>query len=374
MSISVFISKGILTVNDKIESLKNKIIEDGLDGLVISSDSDIKYLTNFSGEYGVSVLLLTRGKNYFITDGRYTNQAKEEIIDFEVIPHNISRNSNYYKKTGDLIQEHNLKICGYYGADISYKNFTDMAKQSNNTKFVEAISYIKDMRAIKTPDEILKIKEACKISTFSFYAILDFIKSGVTEIEIANELEHQFRMRGGEGACFPIIVASGPDNGANCHNTVTDRKIERGDFITIDFGTYFKGYCSDITRTISVGEPKNNNLKELFKIVTEAKRAGENILKPGIKMSDLHKVINEVIEDKGYNIPHGPGHSFGLTVHEDPFITSINSFEMKPGVVHTLEPGIYIPGFGGVRQEDDYLITEDGYERLTHITDELIIL
>ncbi len=360
--------------NDRIKKLKNKFLEDGLEGLVISKGSDIKYLTGFSGEYGISVLLLAKDENYFVTDNRFVNQVGQETVNFEVISYSETPNSNYYKKIGELIADNNLQNCGYYGNDMSYINYKDMSRQADRANFIESLPYVTNMRAVKSEEEILKIREACKISTFSFYSLLDFIKPGVTEIDIANELEYQFRKRGGEGASFPTIVASGPENGANCHNTVTNKKIEKGDFVTIDFGTYYKGYGSDITRTISVGEPRNKDLKKLFKIVADAKVEGEKALKPGLKLSDLHKVINSVVEKEGYTIPHGPGHGFGLELHEDPFITATNNFKMIPGAIHTLEPGIYLPGIGGVRQEDDYLITENGYERLTHITDELIIL
>lgn len=360
--------------NNRMKDLKDKILKDGLDGVVVSSGSDIKYLTGFSGEYGISTLLLTGDKNYFITDNRFANQAKYETSGFEVVAHNISPNSNFYKKTGDLIQENHIKTCGYYGSNLTYKDFMDMKGQVDATKFVKAAPYIKDMRAIKSPDEISKIKEACRISMRSFYSLIDFIKPNVTEIDIANELEYQFRRHGGEGAFFATIVASGPDNGANCHNTVTNRKIELGDFITLDFGTSYKGYGSDITRTISMGQPKDLELKKMFDIVAEAKLVGEDALRPGLKMCELNKVINDVVEKGGYSIPHGPGHAFGLDLHEDPFITPTNEFKLQSGVIHTIEPGIYIPGTGGVRQEDDYLITETGYEKLTYITEELIIL
>lgn len=360
--------------NSRIEKLREKMSEDELDGLVISKGSDIKYLTEFSGEYGVSVVLITEDSNYFVTDNRFTHQAEQEITDVEVIAHNDTPNSNYYKKTGDIINENNLKKCGYYGNDISYKSFMDIKSQVNDTKFVEASSYVSSMRAVKSPKEIEKIKEACRISMLSFYSLLEFIKPGVTEIDIANELEYQFRKHGGEGACFETIVASGPDNGANPHNTVTNRKIEQGDLITLDFGTSYEGYYSDMTRTVSVGEPKNPELKKMFEIVAKAKQAGEKALRPGLKICELNKIINDVVEEAGYNIPHGPGHGLGLELHEDPFITSANEFILEPGVIHTIEPGIYIPGTGGVRQEDDYLITDTGYEKLSFITEELIVL
>lgn len=358
--------------NQYIKNIQKTIIKDNFDGLVISSGSDIKYLTNFTGEYGTSVLLITKSTNFFITDSRFVNQAKQELDNFEIIT--VRSGSSYYKCTGEIINKNNLKNCGYYGSDLSYRDFLSMNAECTNTIFSEAPSYIAELRSIKSIAELDKIREACRISMLSFYSTLDLIKPGVSEIEIANELEYQFHKHGGEGYCFDTIVASGPKNGANCHATPSSRKVALGDFITIDFGTYYNGYCSDITRTISLGKQKNLELLKIFKIVSEAKKKGQDSLKPGLKLCELNQIINNIVDKNGYSIPHGPGHSFGLTIHEHPFISPSSDYILKPGVVHTIEPGIYIDGIGGVRQEDDYLITENGYERLTYITDELIVL
>lgn len=359
-------------MNDRVKKIQDSLVADGLDGLVVSKGSDIKYLTGFTGEYGVAVLLITPKKGYFITDGRFVNQAGQETSGLEVVSY--SSGSNYFDLTGQLLQEEGVKQCGFYGGDLSYAAHHIMTLPCPDTAFVEAKPYIAQMRAIKTPEEIETIRTACHISERSFYALLDAIKPGVTEIDLANELEYQFRRRGGSGFCFETIVASGPDNGANCHATPSSRKICEGDFITFDFGTYYNGYCSDITRTVCVGKPANPELVHIFEVVKAAKNAGEAVLCPGLMMKDLNAVIHQVVNEAGYTIPHGPGHSFGLEIHEDPYISFSNEYRLQPGVIHTLEPGIYLPGVGGVRQEDDYLITENGYERLTHITDDLIIV
>ena len=307
-----------------------------------------------------------------MTDGRFSGQAMQETQGLEVMAYESGL--NYFKQVGQLIEENRLSGCGFYGADISYGDYGDMKSMAPHTEFVQATPYVEELRAVKTPEEIEIIQQACRISERSFYALLDSIRPGVTEIDIANELEYQFRSRGGSGFCFETIVASGPDNGANCHATASMRKIELGDFVTIDFGTCYHGYCSDITRTVSVGKAGNPELYRMFAAVKRAKEAGENRLLPGLAMGELNRTIVESIQADGYTIPHGPGHSFGLDIHESPYICSGSMYCLKPGVVHTVEPGIYIPGTGGVRQEDDYLITADGYRRLTHITDELIVL
>ncbi|OLA17000.1 MAG: hypothetical protein BHW14_01125 [Coprococcus sp. 43_8] len=244
--------------------------------------------------------------------------------------------------------------CAICGADLTFDDYQDLVSQAPDTKFVSEGSYVEPLRAIKTPEEIETIEQACRISERSFYALLDVIKPGVTEIDIANELEYQFRR--------------------NCHATASDRKIQLGDFVTIDFGTYYHGYCSDITRTVAVGKAKDPELYKMFDVVRKAKDAGQNSLKPGMVMGELRDIIVKVVEDAGYHIPHGPGHNFGLDIHEQPYICTGSKVTLQPGMVHTIEPGIYIPGIGGVRQEDDFLITEDGYRRITNITDALITL
>lgn len=359
-------------MNKKLEVIRKRIAEDGLDGLVVSKGTDIRYLTGFTGEAGVAVLVITPEEGYFITDNRFTNQAGMEVEDFDISAYGNS--SGYYQAAGERIRKLGLKKCGVRLGEIFYSEYKAMAGESPETEFVNARPYLSDLRKVKTPEEIRLIRRACNISERSFYGLLDHIKPGMTEIDIANELEYQFRSKGGSGYCFDTIVASGPDNGANCHATPSLRRIQEGDFVTIDFGSGYQGYCSDITRTIAIGEPENPEMLRIYNTVKAAKRAGEAALRPGLSLSELHRTINEVVEAEGYHVPHGPGHGFGLDIHEDPFITAADTYCMEPGVIHTLEPGIYVPGICGVRIEDDYLITENGAERITNITDELIVI
>lgn len=359
-------------MNKKLDTIRKWMNEDGLEGLVVGKGTDIRYLTGFTGEAGVAVLVITAQEGYFITDNRFTNQAAMEVEGFDISAY--EGGSGYYQAAGNRIQKLGLSKCGIRLDEISYLEYQAMAGECPATEFVNAKPYLSDLRKVKTPEEIKLIRRACNISERSFYGLLDHIKPGMTEIDIANELEYQFRSKGGSGYCFDTIVASGPDNGANCHATPSLRKIEEGDFVTIDFGTGYQGYCSDITRTIAVGEPRDPEMLRIYNTVKTAKRAGEAVLRPGLSLSGLHRAINEVVEAAGYHVPHGPGHGFGLDIHEDPFITAADTYCMEPGVVHTLEPGIYVPGICGVRIEDDYLITETGAEKITNITDELIVI
>ena len=317
-------------MNTRIQKIVDAVKKNGHDGIVISKGSDIKYLTGFTGEYGVAVLLLTEKKNYFVTDGRFEFQAAQETEGFEVVVY--GEGLNYFSQTGKLAAEAGVKQCAICGADLTFDDYQDLVSQAPDTKFVSEGSYVEPLRAIKTPEEIETIEQACRISERSFYALLDVIKPGVTEIDIANELEYQFRSRGGSGFCFETIVASGPDNGANCHATASDRKIQLGDFVTIDFGTYYHGYCSDITRTVAVGKAKNPELYKMFDVVRKAKDAGQNSLKPGMVMGELRDIIVKVVEDAGYHIPHGPGHNFGLDIHEQPYICTGSKVTLQPGM------------------------------------------
>jgi Xaa-Pro aminopeptidase len=360
-------------MNERVQRVMANINKDGVDGIIISGGSDIKYLTGFTGDYGVSVLVVTPAKMYFITDGRFEFQAQKEVPDAEVIIYS-STQAGYFGAAGELIQELGLKHVGIQADRLTHQDYLTVVAGNTTSTFTDIPDFINTMRRVKTPAEIALIRRACDITERSLYALYDFIKPGVTEIEIANELEYQFRSRGGDGYCFETIVASGPENGANPHATPSDRKIELGDFVTIDFGTGYHGYCSDETRTIAVGKPKNPEMMTIYNTVKAAKQAGEAVLKAGLGMDELDAVVRAIVAEAGYSIPHGIGHSFGLDIHEAPFISAKNPYKLEKNVIHTLEPGIYIPGVCGVRIEDDYLITENGAERLQQSTNNLITL
>lgn len=364
-------------MSTRIQKLQAALKADGIEAYVCTKGSDIKYLTGFTGEYGTSVLVVLPGKCHFVTDGRFESQAGTEVgavAEVHVYRKWDSRPATYYTCAGDILAQEGVEQAGFVASDISFGDYQDLAEHAEKCALAPVADHVQPLRAIKDADEIATIRKACQISMRSFYALLDHIKPGVTEIDVANALEYEFRSRGGSGFCFETIVASGPDNGACPHATVSERKLEKGDFVTIDFGTYYHGYCSDITRTVVLGQAKEPKLYEIWNIVEEAKELGASMLKPGVTYAEVSNAINAYVKDHGYDIPHGVGHNFGLDIHEAPFMGPNNHTPEVPGMIHTIEPGIYVPGLGGVRQEDDYLITEDGYERLTYITDHLIEL
>jgi Xaa-Pro aminopeptidase len=361
-------------MNEKFVQLKEKIKTDGLDALVVSKGSDVKYLTGFSGEYGVAILVVTPDKDYFITDTRFEYQASLEVPDCEVVVFGSGHGYSYFTSVGEAIHKAGLKKVGIMQEEISYFAYQSLINKAPQVDYVQSKSYLTQLRMVKTKEEIELIKKACNISERSFYALLDTIRPGITEIDIANELEYQFRKHGGSGFCFETIVASGPDNGANCHAKPSMRKLQTGDFVTIDFGTYYNGYCSDLTRTVTLGKPKEEELLKIYKIVYEAKHTAEAMLKPGVSMREVDFAVRSIIEKEGYLLPHGTGHGIGLDIHEFPFLNKESDTRLEPGIIHTIEPGIYVPGIGGVRIEDDYLITKEGADRITNITNTLIEL
>lgn len=355
----------------RVERIRKEFLKDGLEALILTKRTDIRYLSGFTGEDKVAVLVLTEKKQFFITDGRFINQAHMETEDWEILLWKAG--SSLYKETGLLLQQLEIGRAAVDIYEISYGNYEELSEIWKGS-LESCKPYVSNLRMIKDEEELKLVRCACKITEDSFQDFLNKITVGMTEIDLRNILEAEFRKRGSETVSFETIVASGPQNGGNPHASLTERRIEKGDMITVDFGAKYRGYCSDVTRTFAVGRPEAK-LQEIYHVILEAKQAGRELLKGGVQVSDIDKAIRNVLKKAGYQLVHGPGHGFGLDIHENPFLGPTNAYCMEEGVVHTLEPGIYVPGLGGVRIEDDYLIKKDGGECLTpNITEELIIL
>ncbi len=233
---------------------------------------------------------------------------------------------------------------------------------------------IEELREIKDEEEIAIIEKACSIADLAYDHILKMIQPGMTEIEVANQLDFYMRSLGASGVSFETIVASGLRS-AMPHGVASKKIIEQGDLITIDFGCYYEGYVSDMTRTFAIGDP-GEQLKEIYQIVLEAQLAVLEVAKPGVTGKQLDAVARDYITKHGYGeaFGHSTGHGIGLEIHEGPNVSVRAEKQFVPGNIITDEPGIYLPGIGGVRIEDDLLITSDGNRVLTHSPKELIIL
>lgn len=351
----------------KLEKLRKALVEENVDGLLITNDYNRRYMTGFTGSTGVAIV--TKDDAVFITDFRYTEQAKNQVQNFRIVQHD----SVIYKEVAAQVEKMGIKTLGFEKDTMTYGMF-ETYKSLINAELIPLSGLIEKIRLIKTEQEINIIKVACEIADNAFSHILEFIKPGVTELEVSNELEFFMRKQGATASSFDTIVASGVRS-ALPHGVATEKVIEKGDFVTLDFGAIYNGYVSDITRTISVGQP-SEKLKEMYQTVLESQLLALEKVGPGMTGIQADAVARDYLTSKGYGeaFGHSTGHGIGLEVHEGPGLSSRSETVLEPNMIVTIEPGIYLPGIGGVRIEDDILITETGNEKLTHSTKDLIIL
>ncbi|RNC99202.1 M24 family metallopeptidase [Lysinibacillus halotolerans] len=351
----------------KLEKLRKALVENNVDGLLITNDYNRRYMTGFTGTSGVAIV--TKDDAVFISDFRYTEQAKNQVQHFRIVQHE----SVLYKEVATQVEKMGIKTLGFEKDTMTYGMF-ETYKSLINAELIPLSGLIEKIRLIKTEQEINIIKVACEIADNAFSHILEFIKPGVTELEVSNELEFFMRKQGATASSFDTIVASGVRS-ALPHGVATEKVIEKGDFVTLDFGAIYNGYVSDITRTISVGQP-SDKLKEMYQTVLESQLLALEKVGPGMTGIQADAIARDYLTSKGYGeaFGHSTGHGIGLEVHEGPGLSSRSETVLEPNMVVTIEPGIYLPGIGGVRIEDDILITETGNEKLTHSTKDLIIL
>ncbi|MBA2873432.1 Xaa-Pro dipeptidase [Thermaerobacillus caldiproteolyticus] len=352
---------------EKIEKLRAYFDEYGIDGMLITNGYNRRYMTGFTGTAGVAVIGKTNA--VFITDFRYVEQASKQVEGYEIVQHTGLIIEEVAKQVARL----NIQKLGFEQEDLSYAMFKAYEKDVQ-AELVPVSHVIEKLRLIKSESEIKILKEAAEIADAAFQHILHFIRPGVTEIEVANELEFFMRKQGATSSSFDIIVASGYRS-ALPHGVATDKVIEKGELVTLDFGAYYKGYCSDITRTVAVGEI-SDELKKIYDIVLQAQLRGMTGIKPGMTGREADALTRDYITEQGYGdyFGHSTGHGIGLEVHEGPALSARSNVVLEPGMVVTVEPGIYIAGLGGVRIEDDTVVTKDGNESLTHSPKELITL
>ena len=351
----------------RVEKLQAKLKEQNLDALMVTNPFNLRYVSHFTGTAGLAVL--TQEKAFFITDFRYTEQANEQAKGFEII-RNIG---SIYEEVAKLVKSENIERLGFEQDGISYATFTNLEKMIE-CELVPVSGFIESLREIKDQEEIDVIQQAIKITEAAYQYILKEVKPGMTELEVANKLDFFMREQGASSVSFDTIVASGVRS-ALPHGVASDKVIEHGDMITIDFGCYYNGYVSDMTRTFALGDP-GEKLKEVYEIVREAHARVNSAVKAGMTGAEVDAIARDYITEKGYGeaFGHSTGHGIGLEVHEGPSISFKNDKKLVPGNAITNEPGIYLPGIGGVRIEDDLLITEDGNKNLMSVPTDLIIL
>lgn len=364
-------------LNERVKKLKEKIVSLGLDAYMIGSNDNKYYLTGFKDESeatGVdSFLILTAGTDYLVVEYADDERAQNTVPDSIVKAVADKEPLGFTIK--NIIGEENIKKMGFENDILKYCYYSNIKEYSPDLELIPIEGIIEGMRSVKDDEEIQKIAKAMEIGDAVYEHIKPFIRPGVTEKDIAWEMEAFARKEmGAEGLAFKTIVASGI-NSALPHGFASDKVIEEGDFVTLDFGVKYQGYCGDMTRTYVVGEPTEKQRK-IYDIVLEAQLAGVKAAKAGMVAKDLDKIARDVIASYGYgdNFGHELGHSMGVRCHEIPMVGDYDDTVLQPGMIVTIEPGIYISGWGGVRIEDTVVIEDSGCKILAKTPKDLTIL
>jgi len=361
-------NRNLDSIHARMEKLRKKMAEKGFDAALITKRENYMYLSGFTGTS--AFLIITQHDAVLVTDFRYDEQATRQAPYYEVVKYQGSLTATLEKQ----IKSKNIQVLGFEESAISYERYVAFKEQLGVKEFVPLKGIIENLRVKKDKNEIDTIQKAVKIADNAFKHILGYIKPGVTEVEIAAEIEYFMKKQGATGVSFETIVASGKRSSMP-HGVASDKKLEMGDAITIDYGALYNGYCSDITRTVFLGKP-DEELKRIYNIVLDAQlRSIEGACK-GVAGLQVDMIAREAISAAGYgqNFGHGLGHGVGLEIHEEPRLSPSGSVVLDNGMVVTVEPGIYIAGLGGVRIEDIIVISDDKPINLTGASKELIVL
>ncbi len=354
-------------MRERIRELLKKL---GIDALLVTDPFNMRYISGFRG--GEGIVYLSNQQFVLITDSRYTQAAGRES-DFHVIEENSLHKRDVILT--ECIESDNIRRLGFEDRSMRFSELLMFQKNlPRELSWVPVRHAVDDMRMIKTPEELKNIAKAEAIGDKAFSEIIKKLRPGMTELIVAAELEYQMKLHGAHGISFDTIIASGI-NSSMPHAIPSEKKLEKGDFITMDFGCIYNGYCSDMTRTVVLGKA-NKKQKEIYETVLKAQEACLAVVRDGISGAEADKAAREIITAAGYGdcFGHGTGHSVGLYIHEEPRISPNDNTILRAGMTQTVEPGIYVPNFGGVRIEDLVVVRENGCEDLTHSPKELIEL
>lgn len=332
------------------------------DGMFVTNHDNKRYLTGFKGS--TSEVVMTAEKTILITDGRYQTQVKNEVYkNVEVVI--AGTPTSYFDTLLNVINDLGIKKLGIEANHLSVSRYTELAESLPAVELVQTKNLVEELRICKNADEIAKTKKAVEITDQTFKYLCQTIKPGMTEMDIKLMADNKQIELGAEKPSFDMIVASG-ENSAKPHAVPSSRVIEDGDIVTLDFGCFYDGYCSDMTRTIFVGTPKSEKLIEIHNLVKKAMETQIKAVAPGVRAVDIDTIAREMFAEHGYDqyFIHGTGHGTGLEIHEGPTVSKNSQDVLRPGMIITIEPGIYIEGIGGVRIENDIVVTETGYEQL----------
>jgi Xaa-Pro aminopeptidase len=354
----------------RIAALVEGLTSAHLDGLLVTGLSNIRYLTGFSGSS--ALLVVTPRDVVFITDFRYQTQVAEELGDIARIV--IEASSLWSGLWQQLATLNSVRVLGFETAHIQHRDFQRLVESGARWQWRPTVDLVETLRERKDADEILRIAEAAKVATRALEQTLPEVAPGMTELQVAGVLERALREQGSEGFPFPTIIASGPRS-ALPHARSSTRSIQSGDFLLMDFGAEVDGYCSDITRTVVVGKASDEH-RAVYDVVKVANERASGGVRAGMTGRDADAIARQYIERAGYGelFGHSLGHGIGLEVHESPRLARTAENALPENAVVTIEPGVYRPGWGGVRIEDDVVLGADGPQILTHFPRELLEL
>lgn len=352
-----------------------------IDGILITDPHSLRYYTGFCGGEGVALCTQeTRDqertmKGILYVDSRYTEAAKEDTAKAGsgFIVREYNREAPLYDQLRAQLHSAGGNTLGFEDRSMICSTFTRYHKELG-VKLIPLEDLLELPRQIKTEQELQLLQEAERIGDLAFSHILKLLKPGITELEVAAELEYAMKKNGAEGFSFDTIVASGIHSSMP-HAIPTEKKLQKGDFVTMDFGCIYHGYCSDMTRTVVIGRADEEQRK-VYHTVLRAHLLAMDGLRPGMRCCDVDRIARDHIRDAGYGdyFGHGLGHSVGLYIHESPALNTRDETILAPGMIETIEPGIYIPGSYGVRIEDMGVVTGSGYKTFAHSPKELIEL
>jgi Xaa-Pro aminopeptidase len=344
----------------RISYLRDQISKTEIDTLFISNKDNIRYYSGFTGTF--AFLLISESKAIIITDSRYTLRAEEESPDYEI--YKLKSGDNWIENSTNLAK---TKIIGYEGDYVSVNLLNQLQKKAEKiNKWKDFSEKITLGRIIKSDEETEILQKTINISDSAFNNVSKKIVTGMTEKDVGWEMEKEMRELGAESPSFDTIVASGI-NGSKPHHSPTDKLISDNEAITIDMGAKYKGYCSDLTRTIFIGDP-DEKFKKIYTTVLKAQLISMETAKPDMTGEEIDKIARDIITSEGYGeyFGHSLGHGVGIEIHENPGVGPNSKNNIKPGMVYTIEPGIYIENWGGIRIEDMVIMTENGNNLLSH--------
>ncbi|MFC1528724.1 M24 family metallopeptidase [Candidatus Latescibacterota bacterium] len=351
------------------ELLKEKIRESDLDSLLIGKQSNVRYATGFTGDFGF--VAISQEKPVLFTNPLYSEHACSTISESFTV---IEVKNDAFKVMADLGISLWGKRVGFESESTICSDFEKMKAAFKGIELISTVGMIEELRLVKNSAEIQSITRAQRIAEKVFSEILEFVREGMQEREIACEIDYRFRKSGGERSAFETIVAFG-QNSSKPHAIPTEKKLKNGEIVLFDIGTVCNGYASDMTRTVVFGKA-DSKLKDIYSTVYEAQEAALDGIRSGMQCTDADKLARKVIEHAGHgdNFVHSLGHGVGLEVHESPLLSPRSESILKKNSVVTVEPGIYYPNWGGVRIEDMVVITDSGCENLTRAPKNLIEL